>query len=72
MDGIADLPFPKRQGQAHSISYTLPRDLFLTQWIVPAGAVVRLTTTSNFGHVVLPEGTLDKRGSAIPRRIFSY
>lgn len=72
MDSIADLPFPKRQGQAHAISYTLPRDLFLLQWIVPAGTVVKLTTTRNFGHVILPQGTLDKRGFQIPRRIFSY
>lgn len=52
--------------------FTLPEDCILEQWIAPKGTAVILKTTENFGWCVLPEGTLDKRGFVIPRRIFRY
>lgn len=67
---ISDLPFPKKIGLKKVIDYQVLSILFLDQWMVPSGTIVKLATTQNFGMVVLPEGCRDVRGFEIPRRIF--
>lgn len=68
MKGIKELSFPKK---GH-VSHQLNDDLVAEQWIVPAGVVVKLVTAKNFGVVVLPWGTVDKRGFVIPRQLFRW
>jgi hypothetical protein len=64
---ILELPM-KRKEQ----SVILSDDLLLEQWIVPKGTSVKTLETRDFGYVVLPEGTKDKRGFVIPKRIHRY
>jgi len=69
---IIDLPFAKYTRKLKAKPFVLPEDLYLEQWIVPKGVEVKLATSRDFGTVVLPEGTRDKRGFIIRRRIFTY
>lgn len=71
---IQQLPFRKHgtRGYAIPFEFTLPEYLTVEQWIVPKGTVVQLVTTTNFGYVVVPEGTKDQRGFVMPRRMFRY
>jgi hypothetical protein len=66
---IQQLPFPK---EGEVIDYKLPRQLFLEQWIIPRGTKVKLTTTINFGIVILPKQCVDMHGWVIPKQLFSY
>lgn len=72
---ITQLPFPKlKSGKfiTDIVEHVLSTDLYLEQWIVPAGTRVRLQTTADFGIVVLDKNCQDKRGFEIPRRLFKY
>jgi hypothetical protein len=77
MLGITDMFPPVSHGRKRKIDRrvherVLSEDLLLDQWIVPKGTTVRTTESTNFGYVILPPGTEDKRGFRIPRRIFRY
>lgn len=50
----------------------LSEDTFLEQWIIPKGTEIKAFETKNFGFIILPKGTQDKRGFEIPRRIFKH
>jgi hypothetical protein len=50
----------------------LTENTYAEQWIIPAGTVVRLKQTTNFGWMILPLGCKDTTGRIIPRRIFQY
>jgi hypothetical protein len=69
---INQLPFPRFIGIHHNKKITLHQDLHLEQWIIPAGTKVIIWQTQNFGWCLLPEGTKDKTGYIIHRRLFKY
>jgi hypothetical protein len=71
MLSIKQLPYPK-EGFNNADEHLLHDDLCLEQWVVPAGTVVKLVTTRNFGIVILPQRTVDKRGFVIPRQLFKW
>lgn len=72
MLSIMSLPYPKGYKGNITKDYELPEDLFLEQWIIPKGSVVKLQQTQNFGWVFIPLHTKDKRGFEIPKHIFKY
>ena len=72
MLSINQLPFPKKRGTDNIAEHLLHDDLCLEQWVVPAGTVVKLVTTRNFGIVILPQGAADKHDFVIPKRLFRY
>ena len=61
-----DLPFSENR------DVTLTENLYVEQWIIPSGTVVKVIETSNFGVLLLPENCKDVRGYSIPNRIFKY
>jgi hypothetical protein len=69
---ITQLPFPRHTGLKHIRLFVLTEDLFLEQWIIPAGVEVKLALSRDFGYCFIPYGTQDKRGFEIPRGIFRY
>lgn len=69
---ITQLPFPKHVGMKHIKEHKLLEDLWLEQWTIPAGSVIKLVSSINFGLVILPVDCQDKRGFTIPRRLFRY
>jgi hypothetical protein len=66
---IAQLPFKKNM---KVMEVVLPEDLYVEQWIVPKGTLIRTKEGRNFGFVILSPNTQDKRGFTIPRQLFSY
>ena len=71
---IEQLPFPKfvKRKTAGWKEHTLTDRLFLEQWIVPKGTVVKLSVTTDFGWIKVPNGTKDERGFEMPRTLFKY
>ena len=69
MMNISDLPFPK---EGKVVEYELPRYLWLEQWCIPAGVTIKLTTTTNFGFVILPVDCVDASNHRVPRRLFKF
>lgn len=70
---IMAIPFPRRmKKKLNARSFVLPEDLFLEGWIVPSGTEVKVWQSENFGWVMVPDGTRDKRGFLLPRRLFRY
>jgi hypothetical protein len=63
---IRHLPFPSHK---KVVDHTLSEDLFIEQWLVPKGTLVKLSYP---GILVLPKECADKRGFVIPRRIFQW
>jgi hypothetical protein len=73
MTSMTQLPFPKYvKGKLKRINYKLHDDCIIEQWIVPKGVEIVLITSTDFGTVILPAGTQDKRNFTIPRRIFRW
>jgi len=68
---IEGLPFPKSCNWSF-VEYTLTEDLYIEQWIVPAGTKVKLRTGRNFGWLLLAANQEDIRGFTIPRHLFKY
>jgi hypothetical protein len=59
------LPFPPYQRKKIAVrDYTLPYDIWLEQWKIPKGTVLKLATGLNFGYVVVPANL------ELPKRIF--
>ena len=70
---ITDLPFPKFNRKSFKPrEYTTTTELHLEQWIVPSGVTIKLINSVDFGYVILPENTQDKRNFTIPKRLFRY
>jgi hypothetical protein len=64
--GITELPYPKYQrGKLPVREYVLPEDLYVEQWVIPKGTLVRLFTGPNFGYCYTPD-----LGNT--RRLFRY
>jgi hypothetical protein len=69
---ISQLPFPRHIGIKHQKQYTLNETLYLEQWQIPAGTVVKVFQSTNFGYCIIPHATQDVRGFTIQRRVFRY
>lgn len=69
---ITQLPFPRHIGIKHIKEIQLQQELWLEQWRIPKGTLVKLYVSGNFGVVLLPEKTKDVRGFVLERRIFKY
>lgn len=70
MLSIKDLPYPPI-GYPVKL-YQLPEPLFLEQWKIPKGTIIKLRQTNAFGYCILPKGCVDERGFRVPQKLFVY